>query len=139
MRVTVTFMAISPVANALTTELEPVVEAEMDRHLSTDDIWFAHDYVPFDRGENFAFLGGRDSDSSDASLPRLVTAACEILLILKDNLTGHHRELVEHFILENYWGRWLGRWTVEEHLHAIALREYLVVTRQVDPAAHEDA
>ncbi|MGH3561844.1 MAG: acyl-ACP desaturase, partial [Mycobacterium sp.] len=45
--------------------------------------------------------------------------------------------LVEHFILEEKWGRWLGRWTAEEHLHAIALREYLMVTREIDPAANE--
>ena len=132
-------MAQRPVANALTLELEPVVEQLMDRHLSTEEIWFAHDYVPFDRGENIAFLGGRDWDPSQATLPRTITDACEILLLLKDNLAGHHRELVEHFILEEWWGRWLGRWTAEEHLHAIALREYLVVTREVDPTANEEA
>jgi acyl-[acyl-carrier-protein] desaturase len=111
----------------------------MDHHLNTEDIWFAHDYVPFDRGENFAFLGGRDWDSSQATLPRVFTDACEILLLVKDNMAGHHRELVEHFILEEWWGRWIGRWTAEEHLHAIALREYLVVTREVDPTANEEA
>jgi acyl-[acyl-carrier-protein] desaturase len=123
----------------VTLELEPVVEANMARHLATDEIWFAHDYVPFDRGENFAFLGGRDWDPSQATLPRSITDACEILLLLKDNLAAHHREFVEHFILEDYWGRWLGRWTAEEHAHAIALRQYLVVTREVDPTANEEA
>ena len=132
-------MAQKPIPNALTLELEPVVERLMDHHLSTEDLWFAHDYVPFDQGENFAFLGGRDWESSDATLPRTITDACEILLLLKDNMAGHHRELVEHFILEEWWGRWLGRWTAEEHLHAIALREYLVVTREVDPVANEEA
>ncbi|HTX96265.1 MAG TPA: acyl-ACP desaturase [Mycobacterium sp.] len=132
-------MAQKPVPNALTLELEPVVERLMDHHLSTEELWFAHDYVPFDQGENFAFLGGRDWDPSQATLPRTITDACEILLLLKDNLAGHHRELVEHFILEDWWGRWLGRWTAEEHLHAIALREYLVVTREVDPTANEEA
>ena len=57
------------------------------------------------------------------TLPKHITDALEILLITKDNLAGYHRELVEHFILEEKWGRWLGRWTAEEHLHAIALRE----------------
>lgn len=132
-------MAQKPVANALTLELEPVVEANMDRHLNTEDIWFAHDYVPFDRGENFAFLGGRDWDPSSMTLPRPLTDACEILLLIKDDLAAHHREFVEHFILEDWWGRWIGRWTAEEHLHAIALREYLVVTREVDPTANEEA
>ena len=72
------------------------------------------------------------------TLPKPVTDALEILLITKDNLAGYHRELVEHFILEEKWGRWIGRWTAEEHLHAVALRNYLVVTREIDPAANED-
>ena len=131
-------MAQKPVADALTLELEPVVLQELRRHLDTEDIWYAHDYVPFDKGENFAFLDGKDWDPSQVTLPKHVTDALEILLITKDNLAGYHRELVEHFILEDKWGRWLGRWTAEEHLHAIALRNYLVVTREVDPAANED-
>ena len=131
-------MAQKPVADALTLELEPVVLQELRRHLDTEDIWYAHDYVPFDKGENFAFLDGKDWDPSQVTLPKHVTDALEILLITKDNLAGYHRELVEHFILEDKWGRWMGRWTAEEHLHAIALRNYLVVTREVDPTANED-
>jgi acyl-[acyl-carrier-protein] desaturase len=130
-------MAQKPVANALILELEPVVGENLDRHLDTEKLWFAHDFVPFEQGENFAFLGGRDWDPSQVTLPKVITDACEILLITKDNVAGYHRELVEHFILEEMWGQWIGRWTAEEHLHAIALREYFVVTREVDPAANE--
>ena len=110
----------------------------MNRHLESEDIWFAHDYVPFEQGENFAFLGGQDWDPAQVTLPKHITDALEILLIEKDNLAGYHREFVFSFILEEKWGRWLGRWTAEEHLHAIALRNYLVVTREVDPTANED-
>ena len=131
-------MAQKPVANALTLELEPVVTQELRRHLDSEDLWYAHDYVPFDQGENFAFLGGKDWDPSQVTLPKNVTDAVEILLITKDNLAGYHRELVFNFILEDKWGRWIGRWTAEEHLHAVALRNYLVVTREVDPTANED-
>ncbi|CAN7580009.1 acyl-ACP desaturase [Mycolicibacterium frederiksbergense] len=131
-------MAEKPVANALILELEPVVAENLSRHLATEEPWYGHDYVPFDQGENFAFLGGKDWDPSQVTLPKSVTDACEILLITKDNLAAHHREIVEHFILEEKWGRWIGRWTAEEHLHAIALRNYLVVTREIDPSANED-
>jgi acyl-[acyl-carrier-protein] desaturase len=131
-------MAQKPVANALILELEPVVDENLNRHLATEELWYAHDYVPFEQGENFAFLGGKDWDSSSVTLPKHVTDALEILLITKDNLAGYHRELVEHFILDDRWGRWIGRWTAEEHLHAVALRNYLVVTREIDPAANED-
>ena len=115
-----------------------MVAANLQRHLDTADDWLAHDYVPFDEGENFAFLGGKDWDPSQVTLPKPVVDALEILLINKDNLAAYHRELVEHFILEWKWGRWLGRWTAEEHLHAIVLRNYLVVTRNFDPTANED-
>lgn len=130
-------MAQKPVANALTLELEPVVADNLSRHLRTADEWYAHDYVPFDEGRDFAFLGGEDWDASQVSLPTEIVDAVEVLLITKDNLAGYHRELVEHFILEDKWGRWIGRWTAEENLHAIALREYLVVTRNFDPVADE--
>ncbi|WP_006242906.1 acyl-ACP desaturase [Mycolicibacterium tusciae] len=131
-------MAQRPVANALILELEPVVQRELRRHIDSEDLWYAHDYVPFEQGENFAFLGGKDWDPSQVTLPKVVTDALEILLIVKDNLAGYHRELVFSFILEEKFGRWLGRWTAEEHLHAIVLRNYLVVTREIDPAANED-
>jgi acyl-[acyl-carrier-protein] desaturase len=131
-------MAQKPVANALILELEPVVDENLARHLATEELWYAHDYVPFEQGENFAFLGGKDWDPSSVTLPKHITDALEILLITKDNLAGYHRELVEHFILDYRWGRWIGRWTAEEHLHAVALRNYLVVTREIDPSANED-
>lgn len=131
-------MAQKPVANALTLELEPVVADNLTRHLLTADEWYAHDYVPFSEGRDFAFLGGEDWDPSQVTLPKEIVDPLEVILITKDNLAGYHRELVEHFILEDKWGRWLGRWTAEENLHAIAIREYLVVTRNFDPVADEE-
>lgn len=131
-------MGQKPAANELTLELEPVVADNLAVFLEHADEWYAHDYVPFDQGENFAFLGGRDWDPSQVTLPGDVVDALEVLLVTKDNLAGYHRELVEHFILEDKWGRWLGRWTAEENLHAIAIRDYLVVTRNFDPTANEE-
>jgi acyl-[acyl-carrier-protein] desaturase len=103
-------MGEKPVANALTLELEPVVRENLNRHVATEELWYAHDYVPFEQGENFAFLGGRDWDASSVTLPKPITDALEILLVTKDNIAGYHREL----------------------------RNYLVVTREIDPAANED-
>ena len=44
-----------------------------------------------------------------------------------------------HFSLDGAWGTWVGRWTAEENRHGIAIRDYLVVTRAVDPVALEQA
>lgn len=130
-------MAQKPVLTSFMAELEPAVEKYYKQHVDTSQTWYAHDFVPFERGENFAFMGGRDWDPSDSTLPSDIGDALEILLIAKDALPGYHREFVEHFVLQDWWGIWIGRWTAEENLHPIVLREYLVVTRGVDPVANE--
>ena len=38
---------------------------------------------------------------------------------------------------EGAWISWVGRWTAEEGRHAIVLRDYLTVTRNIDPVALE--
>ena len=60
-------------------------------------------------------------------------------LLTEDNLPSYHRAIAEHFSLDDAWGAWVNRWTVEESRHGIALRDYLVVTRAVDPNALEQA
>jgi hypothetical protein len=52
---------------ALLTELEPVVEANLNRHLEMAKPWNPHDYVPWSRGRDFAFLGGEDWSPEDSS------------------------------------------------------------------------
>ena len=42
-----------------------------------------------------------------------------------------------NFTMDGAWGYWVNRWTAEENRHGIALRDYLVVTRAVDPVELE--
>ena len=35
--------------------------------------------------------------------------------------------------MDGAWGQWVNRWTAEENRHGIALRDYLIVTRAIDP------
>ena len=42
------------------------------------------------------------------------------------------------FGMDGAWGQWINRWTAEENRHGIALRDYLVVTRAVDPVELEE-
>jgi acyl-[acyl-carrier-protein] desaturase len=60
-------------------------------------------------------------------------------LLTEDNLPSYHREAAEHFTRDGVWGTWVGRWTAEECRHSIVIRDYLVVTRGVDPVALERA
>ena len=51
----------------------------------------------------------------------------------EDNLPSYHREIAEMFGRDGAWGTWVHRWTAEEGRHAYVMRDYLLVTRGVDP------
>src|SRR6476469_2416521 len=128
----------SPYA-AVLTELEPVVAENLDRHLAVAKEWHPHDYVPWDEGRNFAFLGGEDWSPEQSRLDDTAKAAMFVNLLTEDNLPSYHREIATRFGRDGAWGQWVGRCTAEEGRHGIALRDYLVVTRGVDPVALERA
>jgi len=120
-------------------ELEPVVATNLDRHLRTATEWHPHDYVPWSQGRDFAFLGGEDWVPEDSPLDPVARTALVVNLLTEDNLPSYHREIATRFGRDGAWGEWVGRWTAEEGRHGIALRDYLVVTRGVDPVALERA
>ncbi len=118
-------------------ELEPVVADNLDRHLGLAKEWFPHDYVPWSRGRDFAMLGGEDWTPEDSPLDPVARTAMIVNLLTEDNLPSYHHEIATQFGQDGPWGHWVGRWTAEEGRHGIALRDYLVVTRGVDPVALE--
>ena len=120
-------------------ELEQTAEDNLNRHLSATTDWHPHDYVPWDVGRNFAAMGGDDWSEGQSQLSEVAKAAMITNLLTEDNLPSYHRQAAEHFSLDGAWGTWVGRWTAEEGRHSIALRDYLVVTRGVDPVALEQA
>jgi acyl-[acyl-carrier-protein] desaturase len=125
--------------SAVLIELEPVVAQNLDRHLAIAKEWHPHDYVPWDEGRNFAFLGGEDWSPEQSRLDETAKAAMFVNLLTEDNLPSYHREIATRFGRDGAWGTWVGRWTAEENRHGVALRDYLVVTRGVDPVALERA
>ncbi|GAA5067966.1 acyl-ACP desaturase [Nocardia callitridis] len=121
------------------TELEPVAEQTLNRHLSMAKEWHPHDYVPWNEGRNFAAMGGKDWEPEQSRLSEVAKVAMVTNLLTEDNLPSYHREIAENFSQDGVWGTWVGRWTAEENRHGIAIRDYLVVTRGVDPVALEQA
>jgi acyl-[acyl-carrier-protein] desaturase len=125
--------------SAVLIELEPVVAQNLDRHLSLAKEWHPHDYIPWSEGRDFAFLGGEDWAPEQSRLDETAKAAMITNLLTEDNLPSYHREIATNFGTDGAWGQWVGRWTAEENRHGIALRDYLIVTRGVDPVELERA
>ncbi|MFF4614868.1 acyl-ACP desaturase [Nonomuraea jabiensis] len=121
-------------------ELEPVVAVELDRHHTMAKEWFPHEYIPWSEGRDFdGIYGGEAWQESDSKIPEAARVSLIVNLLTEDNLPSYHHEIASTFGRDGAWGTWVHRWTAEEDRHGTALRDYLTVTRAVDPVALERA
>ena len=120
-------------------QLEAAVEENLDRHMAAAEDWMPHEYVPWSEGRNFASLSGEPWSAEQSRLSPIARTAMEVNLLTEDNLPSYHRELGYTFGRHGAWGEWVNRWTAEEGRHAACMRDYLLVTRGVDPEHLERA
>jgi acyl-[acyl-carrier-protein] desaturase len=118
-------------------ELEPVVASNFARHLSAVEEWLPHEWVPWNRGRDFTGDEGLAWAPEQSRLSAAARAAFELNLLTEDNLPSYHHELMTRFGRDSAWGTWVRRWTAEEARHATSIRDYLLLTRAVDPIALE--
>lgn len=122
---------------ALIEELEPVVAGLLEKHISSSKEWFPHELVPWSRGRDFE--RGEDWDPNEVVLDPAVRSSLFVNLLTEDNLPYYFRTIESMFGRDSAWGEWSRRWTAEEGRHSIVLRDYLTVTRMIDPVALERA
>jgi acyl-[acyl-carrier-protein] desaturase len=116
-------------------ELEPVVARLLERHLANTKEWFPHELVPWDR---VCDGDPREAWSEDqAPMSDAVRSALVVNLLTEDNLPHYFETIDAMYGREGAWGEWTRRWTAEEGRHSIVIRDYLTVTRSVDPVALE--
>jgi len=120
-------------------ELEPTVARNLERHLAAARDWLPHEYVPWSEGRNFSLMDGEAWSVEQSTLSPIARTALEVNLLTEDNLPSYLRELDRAFGREGAWGVWANRWTAEEGRHAMCIRDYLLVTRGVDPEGLERA
>jgi acyl-[acyl-carrier-protein] desaturase len=124
---------------AFITELEPTVARLLERHMSSAKEWFPHEVVPWSRGRDFEPGDAWTEGDSDVTLNDELRSALFVNLLTEDNLPYYFRTIERTFGPEDAWGEWNRRWTAEEGRHSIAIRDYLTVTRAIDPVALERA
>jgi len=131
-------MTVTMNQTQLLLELEPVVEANLNRHLGMAKDWLPHEYVPWTDGTNYdGPLGGEAWAVEQSQISDVARSSLVVNLLTEDNLPSYHHEIASLFGREAAWGEWVHRWTAEEGRHAIAIRDYLLTTRAVDPVQLE--
>jgi acyl-[acyl-carrier-protein] desaturase len=126
----------------LLTELEPVAERLLHRHLDSSKEWFPHELVPYDRGRTFTpgeEWSPADADLAGAEIGDAARSSLLVNLLTEDNLPYYFRSIETIFGADGAWGTWARRWTAEEGRHSMAIYGYLMVTRAIDPVGLERA
>jgi acyl-[acyl-carrier-protein] desaturase len=98
--------------------------------------------VPYSRGKDFepgkqwtqndSDFGADEIEMSDA-----VRGSLFVNLLTEDNLPYYFRDINSLFGNDGVYGEWGRNWTAEEGRHSIVIRDYLTVTRAIDPIALE--
>lgn len=130
-------LTLSPqasLAKGLAEHLNDSLYGAINRHFAVAKDWMPHEYVPWSRGRDF---DTEPYDPSQSPLPVPVQTALKLNLLTEENLPAYHRELSRTLGMQGAWGEWINRWTAEEGRHGIVLRDYLVVSRIIDPAELE--
>jgi acyl-[acyl-carrier-protein] desaturase len=107
----------------------------LDRHLGKAREWFPHEMVPWGMGRDYA--AGEAWDPEEFALSPAIRSARLVNLLTEDNLPFYFHAIECTFPGAGAWAAWNRRWTAEEGRHSIVIRDWLLVTRALDPVALE--
>lgn len=115
--------------------VEPTVERLLAEHRARRVHWYFHDMIPWELGRNFKT---EPWDESQCTINERARTSLVLNLLTEDNLPYYHNALERHLPDNSVWREWNGLWTAEEGQHAIAIRSYLLTSRNCNPYELED-
>lgn len=115
--------------------VEPTVRVLITEHKERRKHWYFHDLIPWERGKSFVDVPW---DESQCTINERARTSLVLNLLTEDNLPSYHLALEKYLPKESVWKEWNGLWTAEEGQHAIAIRSYLLTSRNCDPYELED-
>jgi acyl-[acyl-carrier-protein] desaturase len=119
----------------LLTEIAPDVERLYNRHLEAPRLWFPHEQIDWGQGENF---NTRPWSETDYPLPAGVRSSIYVNLLTEDNLPYYTHSLLAHAPKGHPIRDWNHQWTMEENRHAMVMRDWVHISRCIDPTLLEE-
>ncbi|MFU8815230.1 MAG: acyl-ACP desaturase [Pseudomonadales bacterium] len=118
--------------------LEPLVEANMARHIDERKLWMPSDLLP--ASEQMTAEQERDLrelPERAQGIPDAVRVSLALNLLTEEGLPHFHRLIAVYMGGGNAWARWNFLWTAEEDRHGCVLHDYVRDTRLFDMKAFE--
>lgn len=119
----------------LLSEIAPDVERLYNRHLEAPRLWFPHEQIDWGRGESFA---DRPWSPEDYPLAAGVRSSIYVNLLTEDNLPYYTSTLLAHAPKDHPILDWNHQWTMEENRHSMVMRDWVHISRCIDPTLLEE-
>ena len=115
--------------------IEPTIRQLLDEHRTRREHWYFHEFVPWERGRNYV---AEPWDQSQCTISEAARTSLVLNLLTEDNLPYYHSAIESRVPEDSALAEWNRLWTAEEGQHAIALRSYLLTSRNCNPRLLED-
>jgi acyl-[acyl-carrier-protein] desaturase len=119
----------------LLTELAPDVERLYNRHLEAPRLWFPHEQINWGEGESF---NERPWSPEDYPLVDGVRSSIYVNLLTEDNLPYYTNSILTHAPVGHPIHDWSCQWTMEENRHSMVMRDWVHISRCIDPTLLEE-
>ena len=119
----------------LLSAIAPDVERLFNRHLEAPRLWFPHEQVDWGQGESFA---DRPWSKEDYPLADGVRSSIYVNLLTEDNLPYYTSTLLAHSPKGHPILDWNHQWTMEENRHSMVMRDWVHISRCIDPTLLEE-
>lgn len=115
--------------------IEPVVVRLIEEHRGRRKQWYYHEFVPWELGRSFVDVPWEESQ---CTLNEQARTALLLNLLTEDNLPYYHLALDRYLPSGSAFREWGALWTAEEGQHSMAIRSFLLASRNCDPFELED-
>ena len=119
----------------LLTEIVPDVERLYNRHLEAPRLWMPHEQIDWGQGENY---GDHPWSESDYPLAEGVRSSIYVNLLTEDNLPYYTHSILAHAPKGHPILDWNHQWTMEENRHSMVMRDWVHISRCIDPTMLEE-
>jgi acyl-[acyl-carrier-protein] desaturase len=119
----------------LLSEITPDVERLFNRHLESPRNWYPHEQIEWDEARDFH---EHPWSPQDYPVAEGVRSSIFVNLLTEDNLPYYTDTILGHAPRNHPFSEWTCQWTMEEARHSMVMRDWVHVSRCIDPTALED-